>query len=38
MTKDIEYFDKNKTGELMSRVTSDTERIHSALSENLSSI
>ena len=35
--KDTEFFDVNKSGELMSRITSDTALLQSAASDNLSS-
>jgi len=35
--KDIEFFDLNKSGELMSRITSDTAVIQTACSDNISS-
>lgn len=34
--KDIAYYDKNKTGELISRLTSDVTVVESAASDNLS--
>lgn len=34
--KDISYYDKNKTGELISRLTSDVSQVESAASDNLS--
>lgn len=34
--KDIAYYDKNKTGELISRLTSDVSQVESAASDNLS--
>jgi len=34
--KDIEFFDRNKSGELMSRISSDTSIIQSAASDSLS--
>lgn len=37
LTKDTEFFDVNKSGELMSRITSDTTLLQSAASDNISS-
>lgn len=37
LNKDTEFFDQNKSGELMSRITSDTTLLQSAASDNISS-
>jgi ABC-type multidrug transport system fused ATPase/permease subunit len=34
--KDISYYDKNKTGELISRLTSDVSTVEGAASDNIS--
>ena len=36
INKDIAYYDKNKTGELISRLTSDVSIVESAASDNVS--
>lgn len=36
MKKDISYYDKNKTGELISRLTSDVSTVEGAASDNVS--
>lgn len=36
MKKDISYYDKNKTGELISRLTSDVSTVEGAASDNIS--
>lgn len=36
LRKDIGFFDENKTGELLSRMSSDTQVVQNALSINIS--
>lgn len=36
LSKDIAFYDKNKSGELMSRISSDTATVQSAASDSLS--
>lgn len=38
MSKDVEFFDKNRTGDLMSRLSSDIQTIQSGLSDNFQMI
>ncbi len=38
INKDTEFYDRNKTGELISRISSDTSKVEGACSDNISSI